>query len=215
MLSWDLVLLVKATCNHGYKNFSGAIMNLGGYVIFLNGLSGAGKTTLSASLVEQLEQNNQTVTRIDGDVLRGMLSSDLGFSRRDRELNLKRASYVAGEVVKHGGTVVCAMIAPYQQARDQAKAHVESCGGRFVEVYLSTPLEVCESRDPKGMYAQARQGVIQGFTGIDSPFEVPSAPDITLNTVDATPAQSLQQLWLELEKMSSQSNVACIQKVLK
>lgn len=170
-------------------------------VIFFSGLSGAGKSTLSTLLKTHYESQGQAVTCLDGDILRGLLSSDLGFSRRDRELNLQRAAYVAGEVVSHGGLAICAMIAPYHQARQQAREYIENKGGCFVEVYLNTPLTTCEARDPKGMYAQARKGVIKDFTGVDSPFEAPESPDITINTAQQTQQQSLHYLLTELEPL--------------
>ncbi len=176
-------------------------------VVFFTGLSGSGKTTLSDLLVESFKSAGNSVTHIDGDVLRGMLSSDLGYSKADRELNLQRAAYVSGEVVAHGGTVVCAMIAPYQQARQQARDYIQSKGGRFIEVYLNTPLSICEARDPKGMYAKARRGEIQDFTGIDSPFEAPQSPDITINTAEQSEQACLQQLLEAINTIIKQNEI--------
>jgi adenylyl-sulfate kinase len=125
-----------------------------GVTVFLTGLSGAGKSTIADALVADLEGEGRPVTVLDGDVVRTHLSSELSFSREDRDLNIRRIGFVAGEVVKHGGTVVVAAIAPYETAREQARALVER-HGRFVLVHLSTPLEVCEGRDVKGLYARA------------------------------------------------------------
>ena len=128
-----------------------------GVTVFLTGLSGAGKSTIADALVAQLDAEDRTVTVLDGDVVRTHLSSELTFSREHRDLNIRRIGWVAGEIVRHGGTVVVAAIAPYEQARDDARALVEK-HGRFVLVHLATPLEVCESRDVKGLYAKARAG---------------------------------------------------------
>ncbi|MGY1773804.1 adenylyl-sulfate kinase [Blastococcus sp. SYSU D00813] len=152
-----------------------------GVTVFLTGLSGAGKSTIADALVAQLEAEGRPVTVLDGDVVRTHLSSELDFSREHRDLNIRRIGFVAGEVVKHGGTVVVAAIAPYEQAREEARALVEA-HGRFLLVHLSTPLEVCEGRDVKGLYARARAGEIPGFTGIDDPYEPPVRPDLVIDT---------------------------------
>jgi adenylyl-sulfate kinase len=153
----------------------------GGVTVFLTGLSGAGKSTVAEALIAGLEADGRPVTALDGDVVRTHLSSELSFSREDRDLNIRRIGFVAGEVVKHGGTVVVAAIAPYEQARREARALVERYG-RFVLVHLSTPLEVCEARDAKGLYARARAGEIRGFTGIDDPYEPPAHPELVIDT---------------------------------
>src|SRR5919206_3851398 len=145
-----------------------------GVTVFLTGLSGAGKSTIADALVAQLEADGRPVTVLDGDVVRTHLSSELDFSREHRDLNIRRIGFVAGEVVKHGGTVVVAAIAPYEAAREEARSLVEQ-HGRFVLVHLSTPLEVCERRDVKGLYAKARAGDIPDFTGIGDPYEPPAA----------------------------------------
>jgi adenylyl-sulfate kinase len=152
-----------------------------GVAVFLTGLSGAGKSTVADALVAQLEVEGRPVTVLDGDVVRTHLSSELTFSREHRDLNIRRIGWVAGEVVKHGGIVVIAAIAPYEAAREEARTLVEK-HGRFVLVHLSTPLEVCEERDVKGLYAKARAGEIPGFTGISDPYEPPSRAEVVVDT---------------------------------
>ena len=152
-----------------------------GVTVFLTGLSGAGKSTIADALVAQLESEGRPVTVLDGDAVRTHLSSELTFSREHRDLNIRRIGWVAGEIVKHGGTVVVAAIAPYEAAREQARALVEK-HGRFVMVALSTPIEVCEERDVKGLYAKARAGEIPAFTGVSDPYEPPADPELTLDT---------------------------------
>ena len=164
-----------------------------GVTVFLTGYSGAGKSTIADALIAQLEAEGRPVTVLDGDVVRTHLSSELTFTREHRDLNIRRIGWVAGEVVKHGGTVVVAAIAPYEAARDEARALVEK-HGRFVLVHLSTPLEVCEQRDVKGLYAKARAGEIKGFTGIDDPYEPPSGAEVVCATDKQTPEESAQQV---------------------
>jgi adenylyl-sulfate kinase len=152
-----------------------------GVTVFLTGLSGAGKSTVADALVAELEAEGRPVTVLDGDVVRTHLSSELTFSREHRDLNIRRIGWVAGEVVKHGGTVVVAAIAPFEAAREEARALVEK-QGRFVLVHLATPLEVCEQRDVKGLYAKARAGEIAAFTGVSDPYEPPARPDVVIDT---------------------------------
>jgi sulfate adenylyltransferase len=152
-----------------------------GVTVFLTGLSGAGKSTVADALVAQLEGEGRPVTVLDGDVVRTHLSSELTFSREHRDLNIRRIGWVAGEIVRHGGTVVVAAIAPYEDARVEARTLVEK-HGRFVLVHLSTPLEVCEQRDVKGLYARARAGEITGFTGVSDPYEPPARAEVVLDT---------------------------------
>src|SRR5918912_2469053 len=148
-----------------------------GVTVFLTGLSGAGKSTIADALIAQLEAEGRPVTVLDGDVVRTHLSSELTFSREHRDLNIRRIGFVAGEVVKHGGTVVVAAIAPFEQAREEARTLVEK-HGRFVLVHLSTPLEVCEQRDVKGLYARARAGELPTFTGVSAPYEPPQRAEV-------------------------------------
>jgi adenylyl-sulfate kinase len=152
-----------------------------GVTVFLTGFSGAGKSTIADALIAELEAEGRPVTVLDGDVVRTHLSSELTFSREHRDLNIRRIGWVAGEIVRHGGTVVVAAIAPYEQAREEARALVEQ-HGRFVLVHLSTPLEVCEARDVKGLYAKARAGEIREFTGISDPYEPPARAEVTIDT---------------------------------
>lgn len=153
-----------------------------GFTVFMTGLSGAGKSTIAQRLAEVIEKEHQRpLTLLDGDVVRRMLSSGLTFSRADRELNIRRIGYVAGEVTRHGGVCICAAIAPFRSARAEARATVES-HGRFYEVHVATPLEVCEQRDPKGLYKKVRSGEIKGFTGIDDPFEPPEHCELVIDT---------------------------------
>ena len=149
--------------------------------MFLTGLSGAGKSTVADALVAALEAEGRPVTVLDGDVVRTHLSSELTFSREHRDLNIRRIGWVAGEVVRHGGTAVVAAIAPYEAARKDARALVER-HGRFVLVHLSTPLEVCEQRDVKGLYARARAGDVPGFTGVSDPYEPPIRHEVVIDT---------------------------------
>jgi sulfate adenylyltransferase len=152
-----------------------------GVTVFLTGLSGAGKSTIADALVAGLEADGRAVTVLDGDVVRTHLSSELSFSREHRDLNIRRIGWVAGEVVRHGGTVVVAAIAPYDKAREEARALVEQ-HGRFLLVHVATSLEVCEQRDVKGLYARARAGEIPEFTGISDPYEPPSSADLVIDT---------------------------------
>jgi adenylyl-sulfate kinase len=152
-----------------------------GVSVFLTGLSGAGKSTIADALVAELAAAGRPVTVLDGDVVRTHLSSELSFSREHRDLNIRRIGWVAGEVVRHGGTVVVAAIAPYEAAREEARKLVEE-HGRFVLVHLSTPLEVCEQRDVKGLYARARAGELPAFTGVSDPYEPPERPELVIDT---------------------------------
>ena len=165
-----------------------------GFTVFMTGLSGSGKSTIAAHLVERMEQQYQRpVTLLDGDIVREMLSSGLTFSRADRELNIRRIGFVASEVAKHGGVCVCAAIAPFRTARAEARARVERFG-RFYEIHVATPLAVCEERDPKGLYRKARRGQIKGFTGIDDPFEAPDRPDAIIDSSTMSVVESVERV---------------------
>jgi len=150
--------------------------------------------------VALMELGGRPVTLLDGDLVRKHLSSELGFSRAHRDLNVHRIAYVASEITKNGGIAICAPIAPYAEARRAARELVEA-QGVFVEVHVATPLEVCELRDRKGLYALARAGKITQFTGIDDPYEAPDSPELRLDTSEMSPEQGLQQLILKLESL--------------
>jgi len=153
-----------------------------GIAILFTGFSGAGKSTIAGILHAMLEERGpRAVTLLDGDIVRRQLSSELGFSRQHRDLNVTRIGFVAGEIVKHRGIALCALIAPYRQARREVRAMIEE-QGLFVEVHVATPLEVCEERDRKGLYANARAGLLKGLTGIDDPYEPPENPEIVIDS---------------------------------
>lgn len=165
-----------------------------GFTLFMTGLSGAGKSTLAQKVSERVQaEYRRPTTILDGDIVREMLSSGLTFSRADRELNIRRIGYVAGEVTKHGGICICAAIAPFRSSRAEVRARVSQLGG-FYEIYVATPLAVCESRDPKGLYKKARRGEIKGFTGVDDPFEVPESPDLSIDTSKLAPEESVRRI---------------------
>ncbi|WP_018085572.1 adenylyl-sulfate kinase [Desulfurispora thermophila] len=165
-----------------------------GLVIFLTGLSGAGKTTIAEALNKEISKRfGRAITLLDGDVIRKILSSELGFSKEDRNINVKRVSFVAAEIAKHGGLVICAMIAPYCDSRREFREMVANYG-HFVEVYVSTPLAVCEKRDPKGLYTKARLGLIKNFTGIDDPYEKPENPELIIDTSDISCAEAVDMI---------------------
>jgi sulfate adenylyltransferase len=166
-----------------------------GRTIFMTGLSGSGKSTIARAVVEQLAAE-RTVTLLDGDVVRTHLSRGLGFSREDRDLNIRRIGWVAGEVTKHGGIAVCAPIAPYDETRQWVRRTVEAAGGpgAFILVWISTPLAECERRDVKGLYAKARAGEITGFTGIDDPYEAPRDADVVIDTTTVPLEETVAQI---------------------
>jgi sulfate adenylyltransferase len=172
-----------------------------GYTVFLTGLSGSGKSTIAnALLVKLLELGDRPVTLLDGDLVRKHLSSELGFSKHHRDLNVLRIGYVASEISKNGGVAICAPIAPYQQTREQVRHLIQSVGG-FVEVHVSTPITVCEKRDRKGLYAKARAGLVKEFTGIDDPYQTPENPELRIDTSDGSPEEAAQQILLKLEHL--------------
>ncbi len=158
-----------------------------GLVVFFTGLSGSGKSTLAQAFMDRLlEQGGRTVTSLDGDVVRGTLSAGLGFSKADRETNIRRIGWVAAEISRHGGVAVCSPIAPFDETRQQVRALVEAAGGAFFLVHVATPLEECERRDRKGLYAKARRGEIPEFTGISSPYEEPADAAVRVDTTGRT-----------------------------
>jgi sulfate adenylyltransferase len=154
-----------------------------GVVILFTGLSGSGKSTVAHGVAEALQEStDRTVTLLDGDVVRRHLSKGLGFSKADRDTNVRRIGFVAAEVARHGGIALCAPIAPYESTRQAVRAMVTDAGGEFVLVHVSTPLAVCEARDRKGLYAQARAGALPEFTGISDPYEEPADADLRVDT---------------------------------
>jgi len=169
-----------------------------GFCIWFTGLSGAGKSTTADILTLQLLEHGRQVTVLDGDVVRTHLSKGLGFSKEDRDTNIRRLGFVAAEVVRHGGAVVCAAVSPYRATRDEVRNMVGA--DHLVEVFVNTPLEVCEQRDTKGMYARARRGELRGFTGIDDLYEEPLAPDLTLETTHCDPEDNVRQIIAYLVK---------------
>lgn len=157
----------------------------GGLVIFFTGLSGSGKSTLARAVRNGIvESSERPVSLLDGDVVRRNLSKGLDFSVHDRDINIRRIGWVAAEIVRHGGLVICSPIAPFDRTRRDVRDMVEDAGGRFLLVHVATPLEECERRDRKGLYAQARRGEIPDFTGISSPYEAPTDADLVMDTTD-------------------------------
>ena len=170
-----------------------------GFTVFFTGLSGSGKSTIAnVLLVKLLELGGRPVTLLDGDIVRKHLSSELGFSKEHRDINIRRIGFVASEITKNGGIAICAPIAPYDATRKDVRALVEP-GGGFLLVHVSTSLEVCEGRDRKGLYAKARAGTLPEFTGISDPYEVPDDADVTIDTTQLTPEEAAQQIILHLE----------------
>ena len=163
-----------------------------GICLWFTGLSGCGKSTIASALIPMLMEHGRRATVLDGDVVRTHLSKGLGFSKEDRDTNILRIAFVAGEIVRHNGTVICAAISPYRATRDEARKMTGN--DSFIEIWVNTPLEVCEARDIKGLYAKARRGEIKGFTGIDDPYEEPLNPEIVLETVKATPEENARRI---------------------
>lgn len=169
-----------------------------GFCIWFTGLSGAGKSTTAEILTTLLLERGKQITLLDGDVVRTHLSKGLGFSREDRDTNILRIGFVASEIVRHNGVAICAAISPYRAARNEVRKMVGS--EKFIEIFMDTPIELCESRDVKGLYAKARRGQLTGFTGVDDPYEAPVNPELTLETVNSTPLQNAQKIIAYLEE---------------
>ncbi len=172
-----------------------------GFAVFFTGLSGSGKSTIANALINMLlEIGDRSVTLLDGDIVRKRLSSELGFSKNHRDINIRRIGFVAMEIVKNGGIAICAPIAPYQKTRDDVREEIEAFGS-FIEVYLSTPLETCEKRDRKGLYKLAREGKIKEFTGISDPYEIPDNPELILNSENKKVEECASLIMLKLKRM--------------
>lgn len=176
-----------------------------GLTVFLTGLPAAGKSTITSALAAAMQQRGRTVTILDGDVVRSLLSPELGFSRADRDLNVRRIGYVAAEVTRHGGIALCAAVAPYDAARREVRAMVERAG-RFLLVYLATPLEVCERRDPKGLYAKARAGLVEHFTGISDPYEPPADAELVIDTASVPVEEAVRSILAAAESSAPASS---------
>ena len=173
-----------------------------GACLWFTGLSGSGKTTTAEALVPLLEQRGRVVTVLDGDVVRTHLSRGLGFSREDRDENVRRVGFVAAEIVRHGGLVVCALVSPYRATRAEVRQMVDAAGGdgSFVEIHVDTPLEEVIARDVKGLYAASQRGEVMQMTGLSDPYEPPLAPELRLETVDRTVAQNCRDVIAYLEE---------------
>ena len=175
-----------------------------GFVLWLTGLSGAGKSTVAAKLGPVLAERGHRVELLDGDEVRTNLCQGLGFSRADRDTNIARIGYVAAKLSKHGVAVLVAAISPYRQARDRVRATVDN----FVEVYVAAPVSTCAERDPKGLYAKALAGEIKNFTGVSDPYEPPLQPEIVLHTEDESVDDSVERVlaWLEGHHLTGPSD---------
>jgi adenylylsulfate kinase len=167
-----------------------------GFTLWFTGLSGAGKTTITNVLVKKLIQRGSKLEVLDGDVVRENLSKGLGFSKEDRDTNIRRIAFVANLLSRNGVPVITAAISPYRAIRDEARQMMDD---RFIEVYAKASVEVCEERDTKGLYAKARAGEIKEFTGVSDPYEEPVNPEITVETAEQTPEESAQQILTYLE----------------
>jgi sulfate adenylyltransferase len=171
-----------------------------GFVVFFSGLSGAGKSTIAKILYARfLEIGDRPVTLLDGDIVRQNLSNELSFSKEHRDINVRRIAFVASEITKNRGIAICAPIAPYAATRREIREIIEQYGG-FTEVHVSTPIEVCEKRDRKGMYAKARAGLIKGFTGVDDPYEIPESAEVRIDTTNIAPDEAAQEIMLHLQQ---------------
>ena len=167
-----------------------------GFVLWLTGLSGAGKSTVAAKLGPALAERGHRVELLDGDEVRTNLCQGLGFSREDRDTNIARIGYVAGKLSKHGVAVLVAAISPYREARDRVRTAVDN----FVEVHVAAPVSTCAERDVKGLYEKAFKGEIKGFTGVDDPYEEPSNPDVRIDTEQHSPEESAEIILAHLEQ---------------
>lgn len=168
-----------------------------GFTIWFTGLSGAGKSTLSEIIEKRLRERGRNVEVLDGDVVRTHLSKGLGFSREDRDTNIKRIAFVCGLLTRNGVICISAAIAPYREARDWARQQI----GNFVEIYVKCPIDVCRQRDVKGLYKLVDEGKIKGFTGVDDPYEEPEHPELVIETDKETIEESVERIFAKLVEL--------------
>lgn len=168
-----------------------------GFTIWFTGLSGAGKSTLSEAIEQRLKAQGRNVEVLDGDIVRTHLSKGLGFSREDRDTNIKRIAFVCGLLTRNGVVCISAAISPYREAREWARKEI----GNFVEVYVKCPLDVCRQRDVKGLYKLVDEGKITNFTGVDDPYEEPEHPELVINTDQETVEESIRRIFAKLEQL--------------
>jgi adenylylsulfate kinase len=168
-----------------------------GFTIWFTGLSGAGKSTLSEIIEERLRAHGRNVEVLDGDIVRTLLSKGLGFSREDRDTNIKRIAFVCGLLTRNGVVCISAAIAPYAEAREWARKEI----GNFVEIYVKCPIEVCRQRDVKGLYKLVDEGKIKGFTGVDDPYEEPEHPELVIETDKETVEESVSRIFAKLTEL--------------
>ncbi len=180
-----------------------------GFTIWMTGLSGAGKSTLADAIEQRLKIYGHDIEVLDGDVVRTHLSKGLGFSREDRNTNIKRIAFVCNLLTRHGVINIAAAISPYREAREWARNEI----GRFVEVYVKCPLEVCSQRDVKGLYKQVSEGKLKGFTGVDDPYEEPEHPDLVIETNKETIEESVNRIFAKLEELGYLSPEEVYEKV--
>ena len=173
---------------------------MNGFVVWFTGLSAAGKSTIAELVANELEARGMVVDRLDGDVVREHLTKDLGFSKEDRDTNIGRIGWVASRLARAGAAVIVSAISPYEEARRRARSLVEETAP-FVEIHVATAVEVCAERDPKGLYAKARSGEIQHFTGISDPYEEPQNPELRLDTAGREPGDSAASVLARLEEL--------------
>ncbi len=173
---------------------------MSGFVLWFTGLSAAGKTTVGSLVATELEERGHTVEVLDGDVIRTHLSQGLGYSKEDRDTNVARIGWVASRLARAGAAVIVSAISPYEEARRRARSLVEETAP-FVEIHVATAVEVCAERDPKGLYAKARSGEIQHFTGISDPYEEPQDPELRLDTAGREPGDSAASVLARLEEL--------------
>jgi sulfate adenylyltransferase len=172
-----------------------------GFTVFFTGLSGSGKSTIANALLVKLSEiGGRPITILDGDLVRKHLSSELGFSKEHRDINIRRIGFVASEITKHRGIAICAPIAPYERIRRENRELISAYGG-YLLVYVDTPLEVCEQRDRKGLYAKARAGIVKEFTGISDPYEVPTDADVVIDTTETSPEEAANKVIIALERL--------------